>query len=157
MTRFTKAALLSVILGLNNYYASSFTPNVAKLPSLSFGLGEIQSKTTTLNIAAEPSTDFNAVHVAKKGGRGAVSASQEASDKNLSLGAPRDRPEGGHFLTRGGVQITAKVDPLTFVNKSQNGERSSEGTSVRAIENLVDQLDDSRGVLLSSSYEFPGR
>lgn len=148
MARFTKAALLTAILGLKN--VSSFVPN-ANLPNVAF-------KSSTNNYDLQMSTtDFNSVKVAKTGGKGAVSAAQEAVDKNLSLGAPGDRPKGGHFLTRGGVQVTAQVDSLTFVNKSANGDAAPEGTSERAIEDLVDQLDDSRGVLLSSSYEFPGR
>lgn len=95
--------------------------------------------------------DFNAVEVAKTGGQGAVSTAQRAVDQNLSLGAPRGRPTGGHFLTKGGVQVTANVQPLEF-SKSLNP-----GTSESAIEHLIDQLDSHRGVLLTSSYEFPGR
>lgn len=145
MALFSKAALLSIILGFQN--ASSFTFD-AKFP--------IRSQ-SSLRMATEEALDFNAVHVAKTGGRGAVSVAQEAADKNLSLGAPGDRPKGGHFLTRGGVQVTAQVDSLTFVNKGTNGEVAPEGSSERAIEDLVEQLDYTRGVLLSSSYEFPGR
>lgn len=80
-------------------------------------------------------------------------------EKNLSLGAPGDRPEGGHFLTRGGVQVTAQVQDLMFVNSysGNNAAVAPEGSSARAIEDLVDRLDSERGVLLSSSYEFPGR
>ncbi len=150
MAIFSKAALLSVILGI--HHASSFAPNTNL-----FRFGSSSSALKMSTAEASSNTDFNAVHVEKTGGRGVVSASQEAAEKNLSLGAPRDRPVGGHFLTRGGVQITAQVDPLTFVNKSPSGERAPEGTSERAIENIVDQLDNTRGVLLSSSYEFPGR
>eukprot|EP00339_Tiarina_fusa_P000543 CAMPEP_0117085726 /NCGR_PEP_ID=MMETSP0472-20121206/60230_1 /TAXON_ID=693140 ORGANISM="Tiarina fusus, Strain LIS" /NCGR_SAMPLE_ID=MMETSP0472 /ASSEMBLY_ACC=CAM_ASM_000603 /LENGTH=948 /DNA_ID=CAMNT_0004815031 /DNA_START=149 /DNA_END=2995 /DNA_ORIENTATION=+ len=95
--------------------------------------------------------DFNAVEVAKTGGQGVMSASQKASDQNLSLGAPRGRPDGGHFLTKGGIQVTANVQTLEF------SKSLTPGTSEAAIENLVDQLDSHRGVLLTSSYEFPGR
>lgn len=95
--------------------------------------------------------NFNGVEVAKTGGQGAVSTAQRAVDQNLSLGAPRGRPTGGHFLTKGGVQVTANVKPLEF-SKSLNP-----GTSESAIEHLIDQLDSHRGVLLTSSYEFPGR
>jgi anthranilate synthase len=95
--------------------------------------------------------DYNAVEVAKTGGRGAVSTAQKAVDQDLSLGAPRGRPAGGHFLTKGGVQVTANVTPLEF-SKSLNA-----GTSESVIEHLIDQLDSHRGVLLTSSYEFPGR
>ena len=89
--------------------------------------------------------------VAKTGGRGAVSASQNAYDKNLSLGAPKARPKGGHHMTRGGVQVTANVSELDF------SASNIPGTSTYAIENLVNLLDDHKGALLSSSYEFPGR
>ena len=34
--------------------------------------------------------------------------------KELSIGAPRDCPVGRHFLTRGGVQVTANVQGLSF-------------------------------------------
>jgi len=103
--------------------------------------------------------DFNSVYVEKKSGTtGAFSASDDAFQKNLSLGAPGNRPEGGHFLTRGGIQITAQVDSLPFVRgsldtKSPSGEENSQ----TAINNLVEKLDSQRGVLLTSSYEFPGR
>jgi hypothetical protein len=98
-----------------------------------------------------PDTNFNAVEVAKTGGQGAISVAQQAVDQNLSLGAPRQRPSGGHFLTKGGVQVTANVQPLEFSKSLQPG------TSEAAIENLIVQLDSNRGVLLTSSYEFPGR
>jgi anthranilate synthase len=117
--------------------ASAFVPR-SSAPKLSF-----------LQMSTVP--DFNAVEVAKTGGRGAVSTAQKAVDQDLSLGAPRGRPSGGHFMTKGGVQVTAHVKPLEF-SKSLNT-----GTSELAIENLIDQLDSHRGVLLTSSYEFPGR
>jgi hypothetical protein len=98
-----------------------------------------------------PDTNFNAVDVAKTGGQGAISVAQQAVDQNLSLGAPRQRPTGGHFLTKGGVQVTANVQPLEFSKSLQPG------TSEAAIENLIVQLDSNKGVLLTSSYEFPGR
>jgi len=156
MARFTKAALLTAVFGAQRI--SSFVPNV-NLSKAAFQPTFKPNSDLVLQMSSstEQNTDFNAVKVAKTGGRGAVSVAQEAADKNLSLGAPRDKPKGGHFLTKGGVQITAQVDSLTFVNKNINGDASPEGSSVRAIEDLVDQLDDSKGVLLSSSYEFPGR
>lgn len=112
---------------------------------------------SSLKSSTEQTKDFNAVKVEKIGGRGVVSVAQEAADKNLSLGAPGERPQGGRFLTRGGLQVMAQVDSLVFVNKNVNGDDSPLGTSERAIEDLICQLDDSKGVLLSSSYEFPGR
>ena len=106
-----------------------------------------------------------------------ISTAQDALEKNLSLGAPGMRPEGGHFLTKGGVQVTAQVTPLLFVKEQPSSQEEEEGgkgdrrrkitgelensttvkTSANAIEELVQQLDSKRGVLLSSSYEFPGR
>jgi len=100
--------------------------------------------------------NYNAVHVEKKGGRGATSASDDAVKKNLSLGAPGDRPQGGHFLTRGGIQITAQVDRLQFIN-SKSDVNAPAGSSSKALGDLIDDLDSRRGVLLCSSYEFPGR
>jgi anthranilate synthase len=104
---------------------------------------------TTSLFATVP--DFNAVDVAKTGGAGAVSASQKAVDQDLSLGAPRGRPNGGHFMTKGGIQVTANVQGLQFSKSNQPG------TSEAAIDHLIDQLDSHKGVLLTSSYEFPGR
>ena len=75
----------------------------------------------------------------------------EAQSLGLSLGAPSIRPKGGHYLTKGGVQITTHVTPLKFSTSS------SPGTSHSEIETLIDSLDTQRGVLLQSSYEFPGR
>jgi len=118
--------------------ASAFVPRSNTPRRLSF-----------LQMSAVP--DYNAVEVAKTGGRGVISTAQKAVDQDLSLGAPRGRPSGGHFLTKGGVQVTANVTPLEF-SKSLNP-----GTSELAIENLIAQLDSHRGVLLTSSYEFPGR
>jgi anthranilate synthase len=139
--------------------------------------------------------------VEKTGGRGVASASQRAADQGLSLGAPPKRPTGGQYMTRGGVQVTAHVQPMDFVsissngaggssgagtssrsstssntvtsttNKSDgtttttttttttnNGETASSSTSAQAaLEDLVNELDRKKGVLLASSYEFPGR
>jgi anthranilate synthase len=95
--------------------------------------------------------DFNGVYVPKEGGMGVQTASQQALKQNLSLGAPPARPKGGQYLTKGGVQVTANVYELEF-SRSLVGETSSS-----AIEELVDKLDEHRGVLLTSSYEFPGR
>lgn len=95
--------------------------------------------------------DFNGVFVAKEGGIGAATASQQALQQNLRLGAPPARPKGGHFLTKGGIQVTANVQKLEF-SRSLAGK-----TSAVAIEEMIDELDEHRGVLFTSSYEFPGR
>jgi anthranilate synthase len=147
MVQFSKATLVAALLSLN--HSDSFVPHV-NLPSFSQKLSLSMSST-----AVSPSnTDFNAVHVAKTGGRGAISTSQEAADKNLSLGAPGNRPEGGQFLTKGGMEVSVQVDALQYVNKMDD---APEGSSAKAIEDLIDKLDSRKGVLLSSSYEFPGR
>jgi anthranilate synthase len=96
--------------------------------------------------------DFNGVHVVKKGGVGAVTASEQAMSQGLSLGAPPARPQGGHYLTKGGLQVTAHVEPLEFA-----ATPTGAGTAADAIEDLIGDLDHKRGVLLKSSYEFPGR
>lgn len=154
MAKFSKLALLcSILMSLKT--ASSFVTNT-KIQHTSTVPTFLKHK-SALGTSTEQAKDFNAVKVEKTGGRGVVSVAQEAADKNLSLGAPGEKPQGGIFLTRGGVQVRAHVDSLTFVNKNVNGDVSPVGTSERAIEDLVDQLDDSKGVVLSSSYEFPGR
>lgn len=113
-------------------------------PFYGIRLGVIQDSTASPH-------DFNGIFVAKEGGRGATTASQQAFEQNLSLGAPPARPSGGHYLTKGGLQVTAHVEPLEFSNEVRAG------TSTAAIEDLVQQLDEHKGVLLTSSYEFPGR
>jgi anthranilate synthase len=106
---------------------------------------------TDFEVTDAAAPDFNGVFVAKEGGVGAKTASQQALQQNLSLGAPPARPKGGHYLTKGGVQVTADVQAVKF-SRSFTGR-----TSASAVEDLVDQLDEHRGVLLASSYEFPGR
>jgi hypothetical protein len=142
--------LLSIIQNTSSF--SLFNVNTKNGPN-NFNTHQLYMSTST----PPPKTnEFNAVPVAKTGGRGVTSTSQEALEKNLSLGAPGDRPKGGQFMTRGGVQVTAKVDELMFLN-AQSGETAPNGSSAKAIEDLVDRLDAERGVLLTSSYEFPGR
>lgn len=46
------------------------------------------------------------------------------------------------YTTKGGVQVSVKIAPIE---------------PEVAVEDLVDRLDSARGVLLSSSYEYPGR
>lgn len=107
---------------------------------------------TTTTPAPPGVPNFNGVDVAKTGGQGVSTASEQAVAQNLSLGAPRGRPKGGHFLTKGGIQVTANVEALEF---SQDGTQAKSSEAV--IERLVQQLDSHKGVLLTSSYEFPGR
>ena len=95
---------------------------------------------TNLLSTAEAIPDFNsvpvAVPVAKEGGMGMATASQQALERGLSLGAPPARPparpQGGHYLTKGGVQVTAHVEPLVF-SKDSNDD-SAGTTSAGAIE-----------------------
>ncbi len=47
-----------------------------------------------------------------------------------------------HYFTRGGIRVQRHFAPVCYAT---------------SIEQLRDQLDEQRGVLLSSSYEFPGR
>lgn len=61
----------------------------------------------------------------------------------LSLGAPRARPESRKYTTKGGVDVNVAV----------NGIEDPEAT----VERLVDALDSRLGCLFTSSYEFPGR
>lgn len=115
-------------------------------------ISQLFSSTTDEATTATVVPNFNGVEVAKTGGKGVVTASEQAVKQNLSLGAPRGRPTGGHYLTKGGVQVTANVEGLEF-----GGGLTSEKSSEAAIERLIDQLDSRKGVLLTSSYEFPGR
>jgi anthranilate synthase len=136
--------------------ACSITRSAAFVPR-QFGQKAYSSRLLS-STSTDPATvvsfpDFNGVPVAKEGGMGAVTASQQALARGLSLGAPPVRPKGGHHLTKGGVQVTANVDRLVFSSDLNSDAR----TSARAIEELVDQLDHQKGVLLTSSYEFPGR
>ena len=101
--------------------------------------------------------DFNAVDVAKTGGQGMVTASQRAVAQDLSLGAPRGRPKGGHFMTKGGIQVTANVEGLEYTRTGDEPSLANENSSEAVIERLVQKLDSHKGVLLTSSYEFPGR
>jgi len=61
----------------------------------------------------------------------------------LSLGAPRFQPPNGTYVTAGGVGVTRYSTTVHDVETT--------------VETLVDALDERRGVLLASSYEFPGR
>jgi len=60
-----------------------------------------------------------------------------------SLGAPRGRPESSTYVTAGQVVVISEVeDVLDPIAESKE---------------LAERLDSSRGCLLSSSYEYPGR
>ncbi|MGK3733740.1 MAG: anthranilate synthase [Bacillariaceae sp.] len=101
--------------------------------------------------------DFNGVEVAKTGGAGMITAGQQAVTQQLSLGAPGVRPKGGHYLTKGGIQVTANVDRLDYTRTGDEASLANKKSSEAIIESLVERLDSHKGVLLTSSYEFPGR
>mmetsp|Transcript_1234 Transcript_1234/g.5237 ORF Transcript_1234/g.5237 Transcript_1234/m.5237 type:complete len:819 (-) Transcript_1234:34-2490(-) len=63
--------------------------------------------------------------------------------EDLSLGAPRERPEDDSYRTAGGILVERRVSAV----EDEIGE----------VEALVDALDTNKGVLLASSYEYPGR
>mmetsp|Transcript_21964 Transcript_21964/g.50057 ORF Transcript_21964/g.50057 Transcript_21964/m.50057 type:complete len:769 (-) Transcript_21964:887-3193(-) len=107
---------------------------------------------------------YNSVFVPKNDGVGSRPGVKARGDDGLSLGAPPLRPTGGHIMTRGGVQVTANVRTLTYVEEKDL--MLSEGpieslskveTSGRAVSSLIEQLDYKKGVLFSSAYEYPGR
>ena len=132
-------------------WSAAFVSPTVK-PKLSF-LTISSSETTTTEATTTTTTpDFNSVFVAKEGDRGATTASEQAQEQRLSLGAPPERPVGGHFRTKGGVPLTVNIEGVPFSPSPKDPTGSS-----AAIENLVQQLDSKRGVLLTSSYEFPGR
>ena len=80
------------------------------------------------------------------GGRKRVSFARHSLPKvAASLGAPRGLPGNGTYATSGGVGVTRRVEELGL----------SEG--LQQVEELIDRLDVSRGTLLASSYEVPGR
>lgn len=149
-------SLLFLLIAASSSAAFTF-PRFAASQSTSSRFASTTENQHTSDSTAETGVfpDFNAVPVAKEGGMGATTASQQALQQGLSLGAPPVRPKGGHYLTKGGVQVTAQVDRLVF--SSEASAQSDASTSVGAIEELVEQLDQQKGVLLTSSYEFPGR
>ena len=135
-----------------------FPTNTHPLASSSSTTPKSSDTTTDDDDDDETFPDYNAVPVAKQGGPGMATASQQALEQGLSLGAPPARPEGGHYMTKGGVQVTANVQPLDFTSKADDETTSTGAPSAsRAIEDLVRKLDSQKGVLLTSSYEFPGR
>ena len=104
--------------------------------------------------ASQTVPNYNTVYVPKIGGRGVTSPADRTNP--LSLGAPPPvRPNGGHYLTKGGIQVTANVTPIPYA--LDNTTKPAPGTSAAAIQSILQKLDCQRGVLLNSSYEFPGR
>jgi hypothetical protein len=156
MTRYKFASLLSL---LTAPLTASFTPR--------------QSTTmprTSLSMSTQEHPNYNSVYVPKSGGTGVKSASEMMSTNPRSLGAPPPRrPKGGTFVTRGGVTIDANVRALRYTHGEICDEEDDcyvseffEGGdkvwgSDGAIERLIDLLDERRGAVLTSGYEFPGR
>ena len=66
-------------------------------------------------------------------------------DDDLSLGAPRTRPQTGQYISPSGVVVDCNVVGIPF------------NEMPKVIENLIDKLNDHKGGILTSSYEFPGR
>ena len=124
-------------------------------PVVSFLSNAVLQMSSTVEQETFP--DFNAVDVAKTGGQGMATASQQAVAQDLSLGAPRGRPKGGHFMTKGGIQVSANVEGLEYTRTGDEPSLANKNSSEAVIERLVQKLDSHKGVLLTSSYEFPGR
>lgn len=65
------------------------------------------------------------------------------SSDDLTLGAPQSRPADGSYTSSAGVEVQYTI--------------SGVNDSAQEIDKLITLLDDHKGVLLTSSYEFPGR
>ncbi|KAL3794004.1 hypothetical protein ACHAWO_012408 [Cyclotella atomus] len=156
MPRYTLTTMLSL---LSLPHTTPFSIPSHKVPS-----------STHLYMSTQEQTNYNAVYVPKSGGIGVKSASEMMAANPRSLGAPPPRrPKGGTFATRGGVVIDATVRPLRYTHGEicdveedcyvseffEGGDK--EWGSDGAIERLIDLLDERRGAVLTSGYEFPGR
>ena len=78
-----------------------------------------------------------------RGGAGSVGQllALRSADET-TLGAPQSRPQDGSYVSGSGVQVDFTI---------------SDADSAKEIDSLITLLDDHKGVLLTSSYEFPGR
>ena len=130
---------------------------VTNSPSFSTNVLQMSSSVDSNTEASTTVPNFNGVKVAKTGGQGVATASQQAVAQDLSLGAPRGRPEGGQYMTKGGIQVTANVEGLEYTRTGDRASLANEKSSEAVIASLVRKLDSQKGVLLTSSYEFPGR
>jgi anthranilate synthase len=138
---------------------SAFTSTSLSKPSISVTAHRRVSSLAGQQAASSPalgsrlfSTPADANSLKTRSSAGATQASHAAANLGLSLGAPTGRPTGGHYLTSGGVQVTSNVSPVPY-----NPNSSFKSGSAFHIEELIERLDSHRGVLLQSSYEFPGR
>ena len=64
------------------------------------------------------------------------------SSSTAPLNAHSRNASYGNYLTNGGIRVQRHIAPVCYAT---------------SIDQLRDRLDEERGVLLSSSYEFPGR
>ena len=60
-------------------------------------------------------------------------------------------------MTKGGIQVSANVEGLEYSRTGDEPSLANKNSSEAVIERLVQKLDSHKGVLLTSSYEFPGR
>ncbi|CAM9243217.1 unnamed protein product [Heterosigma akashiwo] len=123
----------TVLLALSLVWCYSFTQSTGK--SL-VGQEKLQRNVQPKLSATKETIDQNAFSLVRP---------TLGNTPELSLGAPRARPEDGTYVTAGGVEVTLTSRDLG----------PAEGQA--AVDALVDALDARKGVLLSSSYEFPGR
>ena len=61
----------------------------------------------------------------------------------MTLGSPAGRPESGAYLSASGIYIDCQVNAVNDYKEEVNS--------------LIDKLDNQNGVILTSSYEYPGR
>ena len=72
--------------------------------------------------------------------------SLDSNNNLLSLGAPGARPESGVYTSTKGVTVNCTVQPLPDLAEVP-----------KLLTNLANDLNDKKGVILTSSYEYPGR
>lgn len=66
-----------------------------------------------------------------------------SNQDGFTLGAPRVRPSDSSYRTKGDIIVQYQVEDVEDINAEVNS--------------IIDKLDDENGVLLTSSYEYPGR
>lgn len=75
--------------------------------------------------------------------RGVDEPPQKRVHSGRTMGAPKQRSRSGRYTTEGGINVDCAVRAVT----DHEGEFQA----------LVDSIDVHRGLILESSYEFPGR
>mmetsp|Transcript_6446 Transcript_6446/g.16007 ORF Transcript_6446/g.16007 Transcript_6446/m.16007 type:complete len:875 (+) Transcript_6446:125-2749(+) len=151
------ASATAAVAGFTSHHYPMATKAAGSFSPLTKTVLGMSSSVESGTDASATVPNFNGVEVAKTGGRGMATASQKAVAQDLSLGAPRGRPTGGHYMTKGGIQVTASVERLEFTRTGDKASLANPNSSEAVIEALVQKLDSQKGVLLTSSYEFPGR